>query len=80
MGDLKIRRKKEQGRGAGRYYEQCANRVRGFSPPRLVALPLFLSLFLSLFCLCLKCYSSGPSTTSVLFLFIIQWGQEVLVN
>lgn len=36
-GDLRIRRKKEQGRGAGRYYEQCANRVSpsplSFPPP-----------------------------------------------
>lgn len=61
VGDLRIRRKKEQGREAGRYHEQCANRVHGFSPrsvPSLLSRPFL----------------------SVLFLFIIQWGQEVLVN
>lgn len=68
MGDLRIRRKKEQGREAGRYYEQCANRVRGFFP-RPVASESTLSS-----------QSSGPSFPSLLFLFIIQWGQEVLVN
>lgn len=54
-GDLRIRRKKkEQGREAGRYYEQCANRVRGFSlrpGPSFVSpyASLFLATFSSLF-------------------------------
>lgn len=45
-GDLRIRRKKEQGREAGRYYEQCANRVREF--PSVVPTSVSLSLSPSL--------------------------------
>lgn len=49
-GDLRIRRKKkEQGREAGRYYEQCANRVRGFSPRPSSVLPPGASPFLATF-------------------------------
>jgi hypothetical protein len=72
MGDLRIRRKKEQGREAGRYYEQCANRVRGFSPHPVPLYSVSVRSLLSVL--------SRLSSSSVLFLFIIQWGQEVLVN
>lgn len=63
VGDLRIHGKKEQGGEAGRYYEQCANRVGGFSP---------LALSLSVFPVCfvaaalfslrliLVYYSMGP--------------------
>lgn len=62
MGDLRIHRKKEQGREAGRYYEQCANRVRGFFPRSVALSVVSVSVLWSLFSLplILVYYSMGP--------------------